>query len=259
MKTHYRTIWISDTHLCSPDCRVDDLARFLKYNKSDYLYLVGDIVDVWQLKRRWNWPPQVNSILNKILKRASKGTQVIFVPGNHDELFRSYVGYEFGGVKILYRAEHTKLDGKKLLVMHGDEMDMCVQHTKWLAFLGDAAYDHLIRVNRYLNWVRGLFGLRYWSLAAALKVVVKQAVLFISNFENAMVYEVKKAKVDGVVSGHIHQPACKNLQGIEYYNCGDWIENCTALVETVEGEIKLINWLVDGANIPETEEPEIKE
>ena len=256
MKTHYRAIWISDTHLCSRDSRMNDLLGFLKNNKSDYLYLVGDILDIWQLKRRWYWPGDVNAILNKIIKRANKGTKVIFIPGNHDECFREYAGYKLGGVEVAQRAVHITIGGKRLLVLHGDDFDMVVQHHKWLAVLGSAAYDYLIWLNKILNAARGLFGLRYWSLSAAVKVRVKQAVLFMSNFEDAAIHEARRAGMDGIVCGHIHHPDCKEIGGIKYFNCGDWVENCSAIIETESGEMRVLNWAEEGANIPDAQDDE---
>ena len=241
-KTYYRTIWLSDTHLCSRDCQAEALLSFLKQTKSDYLYLAGDFIDIWQLKRRWYWPQTFNNIIHKILGRAKKGTRVVYIPGNHDEFFHEFVGSQFGGVQIRQQAIHTTADNRRLLVLHGDEFDVVVQCNKWLAVLGNAAYDNLILLNRVVNAVRRRCGLPYWSLAAYLKHKVKNAVKYIGSFEEAVVREAGKHKVDGVVCGHIHQPGIKQIGGLQYCNTGDWVENCSALVERHDGTLQIIYW-----------------
>lgn len=241
-RTRYRSVWISDTHLCSRDCRVELLLSFLKHTRCDNLYLVGDIIDVWQLKRKWYWPQAFNNVIQKILARAKKGTNVVFIPGNHDEFFREFVGQHFGGVAIMQRTIHQTADGRRFLVMHGDEFDTVVQCNKWLAVLGSAAYDHLVTLNRGLNAARRLLGMPYWSMAAYVKGRVKNAVKYICRFEDAVVHEGRKAGVDGVICGHIHQPVVKTIGGIQYCNTGDWVENCTALVEHDDGRLELLNW-----------------
>jgi UDP-2,3-diacylglucosamine pyrophosphatase LpxH len=241
-KIHYRTIWISDTHLCSQDCRADALLSFLKHNRCDNLYIVGDFIDIWKLKRKWHWPQATNDVIQKVLRQARKGTKVVFIPGNHDEMFREFVGSQFGGVEILQQAIHETADGKRLLVLHGDEFDLVVQHNKWLAIAGDVAYDWLVSANRILNVFRRWLRMPYWSLAACMKDKVKNAVKYIGDYENAVVREAKKLKMDGVVCGHIHQPTIKEINGIKYCNTGDWVENCSAVVEKENGEIELAFW-----------------
>lgn len=262
-KTHYRSVWISDTHLCSRDCRADVLLSFLQHTKCEYLYLVGDFIDVWQLKRRWFWSQSFNNVIHRVLSKARKGAKVTYIPGNHDECFRDYAGQKFGGLQISLRAEHRTADGRRLLILHGDEFDMIVQSRKWLAVLGSAAYDYLVILNRLLNVLRRRFGLPYWSLAAYTKSRVKDAVKFIGRFEEVVVHEARKEKFDGVICGHIHQPVIKQVDGMLYCNTGDWVENCTALVETESGELKLVYWLKDNHEPllevieAETEEDEI--
>ena len=248
-KTYYRAVWISDAHLCSRDCQAECLLSFLKRTKCDYLYLVGDIFDVWQLKRRWFWPQTFNNVIHKILGKARKGARVIYIPGNHDECFRDYAGTNFGGVEIVRNAIHTTRTGRKFLVLHGDEFDVVVQCNKGLAVLGSAAYDYLIYLNRAINAVRRRFDLPYWSLAACLKHKVKNAVKYVGSFEHAVVREARKNGVDGVICGHIHQPTIKDIDGVTYCNTGDWVENCTALVENEKGELELIHWFKDGFDI----------
>ena len=239
---HYRSIWISDVHLASRDCRADYLLSFLKHNKSDYLYLVGDFIDVWQLKRRWYWPQALNNVIQKVLARAKKGAKVIYIPGNHDECLRDFSGAQFGGVQISKQAIHVTADGRRFLVLHGDEFDAIVQHNRWMALLGDAAYGYLIWVNCMFNYMRRKLNMPYWSLSGYIKGRVKNAVRFVGAYEDAVVHFARKHNVDGVICGHIHQPAMKPLHGIEYCNTGDWIENCTALVEHHDGRMALVHW-----------------
>jgi UDP-2,3-diacylglucosamine pyrophosphatase LpxH len=241
-KRQFRSIWISDVHLCSRDCRADYLLNFLKYNKAEHLYLVGDFIDVWQLKRRWYWPQTLNNVIQKVLSCTKKGTQVTYIPGNHDECLREFAGAQFGGVRIEKQAIHVTADGKRYLIVHGDEFDAVVQHNRWIALLGDAAYGYLIGFNNIFNWFRKHLGMRYWSLSGYIKARVKNAVQFVGCYEEAVVRFAKTHHVDGVICGHIHHPAIKELHGIQYCNTGDWIENCTALVEDFDGKISLVHW-----------------
>lgn len=244
-KKYYRSVWISDTHLCSRDCRVEYLLSFLKSVKCEYLYLVGDFIDVWQLKRRWYWPQAFNNVVHKVLAKSKKGAKVTYIPGNHDEFFRNFVGYQFGGVQIKDKAIHVTADGRRLLILHGDEFDMVVQYNKWLALLGSAAYDYLVTLNRILNLGRRKLNMPYWSLSAAIKRKVKNAVTYVGKYEEAMIHEARKHNADGIVCGHIHQPAVKQIDGLLYCNTGDWVENCTALVEEEDGKLSIIHWLTD--------------
>ncbi len=198
-KQRYRTIWISDTHLCSRDCRADYLLSFLKHTKAEQLYLVGDIIDVWQLKRRWFWPQPINNVIQKILSRAKKGTKVTYIPGNHDECLRDFAGAKFGDVSLEMDAVHTTADGKRFLVIHGDLFDTAVQHNRWLAVLGDAAYGWLIYLNGVLNFFRRLLNLPYWSLSGYIKGRVKNAVSYINSFEDVVVHYARSKGVDGVI------------------------------------------------------------
>lgn len=238
----YRSVFLSDVHLCTRDAQVDVLYDFIDGMRCDYLYLVGDILDLWQLRKKWYWPQRYNDLLHKILKRSRKGAKVVFIPGNHDEFFRSFVGYQFGDMEVLLNTRHTTVDGKELLVMHGDEFDTVVQYHKWLSHLGSWAYNHLIVLNRVVNAVRRRFGKPYWSLSGAIKRKVKQAVNFANRFETLVIEKAKEEKVDGIVCGHIHQPAMREVEGILYCNTGDWVENCTALVEHTDGRLELVNW-----------------
>ena len=241
-RTAFRTIWISDVHLGTPGCNAALLLDFLKSVECETLYLVGDIVDAWQLKKGWYWPPQHNDVVRTVLKMAKHGTRVVYVPGNHDEHFRDYVGLEFGGIELLDEDIHVTADGRRLLVIHGDQFDNVVLYQRWLAFLGDHAYTLLLRSNRVVNWVRRRLGLPYWSLAAHMKKRVKNAVAFISRFEEVVAHAAAEARVDGVVCGHIHSAEIRRIGDVTYYNDGDWVESCTALVEHGDGRLELLEW-----------------
>ena len=238
----FRTVWISDTHLGTPGCNAEMLLDFLRSIDCETLYLVGDIVDGWQLRKGWYWPQAHNEIVRCILKQAKIGTRVVYLPGNHDEAFRDYVGLDFGGIELLPEAIHVTADGRRLLVLHGDQFDGVVLYARWLAYLGDSAYELMLKGNRLVNWVRRRCGMPYWSLAAFLKKRVKTAVQFICSFEEAVVHAAADAKVDGVVCGHIHSAEIREFGDITYYNDGDWVESCTALAEHPDGRMEIIDW-----------------
>jgi UDP-2,3-diacylglucosamine pyrophosphatase LpxH len=237
---HYRAIFISDLHLGTAGCQAAALLEFLKDNESDYLYLVGDIVDGWQLRGKWYWPQAHNDVVQKLLRKARKGCRVIYVPGNHDEFARHFVEHHFGGVEVLDETVHTLLDGRKMWVTHGDYFDAVVQHAKWLAYLGDHMYEFTLKINRHLNRLRARMGLSYWSLSAYLKHKVKSALSYITQFENAVAHEAGKRGYQAVVCGHIHRAEIRQVEGITYCNDGDWVESCSALVEHLDGRLELI-------------------
>ena len=238
----YRSIWISDTHLGTRGCKVDFLLDFLRHNESDYLYLVGDIVDGWSLKRTWYWSQPHNDVLQKILRKARKGTRVVYAPGNHDEFARDYVDLLFGGIAVAERAIHRTADSRRLLVMHGDEFDGIVACHRWLAVLGSHSYTCALVVNHWFNHFRRKLGYPYWSLSAYLKQKVKNAVRFIADFEHAVSVEAARCGVDGIVCGHIHKAEIREIDGVLYCNDGDWVESCTALAETFEGKLEIVHW-----------------
>tara|TARA_Y100001934_G_scaffold229284_1_gene276194 strand:- start:2604 stop:3404 length:801 start_codon:yes stop_codon:yes gene_type:complete len=240
--TQYRSIWISDIHLGTRGCQVTQLLDFLKYNESENLFLVGDIIDGWRLKRSWYWPQEHNDVVQKILRKARKGTNVVFIPGNHDEFARDYVNHHFGGVEVVDRLIHETADGKRLLVLHGDEFDVVVRYAKWLAFLGDGAYTALLAFNGWFNKLRFALGRPYWSLSAYLKLKVKNAVKYIAEYEEAIAKAAAAENVDGVVCGHIHHAEIRDINGILYCNDGDWVESCSALVEHLDGRLELVFW-----------------
>ncbi len=241
MKLRYRTVWISDTHLGSKGPGAEALSRFLKQVRCEQLYLVGDIIDMWRLKSRWYWPAAHNDVVRRVLKMASKGTRVVFIPGNHDDAARQFIGLDFGGVRIEPFAEHTCLDGRRLLVTHGDQFDLIVTHSKALSMLGSWAYERLLTVNRVYNAGRKRLGLPYASLSQAIKGTVKRACTFISRFEQILIAEARRRGMDGVVCGHIHKPEQRDIDGLAYLNCGDWVESLTAAVEHTDGRIEIIN------------------
>ncbi|MEH6462138.1 UDP-2,3-diacylglucosamine diphosphatase [Chitinimonas sp. JJ19] len=244
---HYRSIWISDVHLGTAGCQASYLLDFLKQNESDYLYLVGDIIDGWALKRSWYWNQEHNDVIQKILRKARKGTQVVYIAGNHDEVVRQFIGLAFGGIDIQDEVIHTTADGRRLLVLHGDLFDGVIQCARWLAIVGDHAYTVTLKLNRWFNHVRAKLGLGYWSLSQFLKHKVKKAVNFVSQFEQAVAREAKARGLDGVICGHIHKAEMREIDGILYCNDGDWVESLTALVETYEGELKIVTWQQLGA------------
>ena len=237
-----RTVFISDVHLGTPGSQAKALLAFLKAHPSERLYLVGDIIDGWQLRRRWHWPQSHNDVVQKVLRRARKGCKVIFVPGNHDEFARHFFGHQFGGVEVVQEAIHTTADGKRLWVIHGDHFDGVIQYAKWLAYVGDNLYELTLRLNRHLNSLRARLGLPYWSLSKYLKHRVKSALNFILKFEGAVAAEARKRGLDGVVCGHIHRAEMRDIDGTLYCNDGDWVESLTALVEHADGRLEIVHW-----------------
>jgi UDP-2,3-diacylglucosamine pyrophosphatase LpxH len=238
----YRAIWISDVHLGTRGCKADFLLDFLKHHESEYLFLVGDIIDGWSLKRNWYWHQTHNDVVQKILRKARKGTNVIYIPGNHDEFAREYSSHLFGGIRVEDRYIHETAEGKKLLILHGDEFDGVIKYAKWLAVLGDYAYQFALDLNRYVNHVRKYFGLPYWSLSAYLKGKVKNAVQYIDQFEGVVAESAAKEGVDGVVCGHIHKAEMRTIGDVLYCNDGDWVESCSALVENQDGSLEIVYW-----------------
>ena len=246
MKTRYRSIFISDIHLGSRGCKADLLCDFLKHNTAEQLYLVGDIIDGWRLQRRWYWPQSHSNVIRKILTAASRGTEVFYVSGNHDEAMRKWVRLipTLGNITFTNQCDYIDLLGRKFLVIHGDMFDtlMRVNAGRMVMHIGDKIYDLLIRINDIWAAVRERMGLPYWSLSKWIKKNTKQAVSFVLNFEKLLVDYCRSKSYNGIICGHIHTPEIKEIDGIVYMNDGDWVENCTALVETVDGKWKIIYW-----------------
>lgn len=239
-----RTIFLSDIHLGTPGCKAAHLIDFLRHHQAENLYLIGDVIDAWALKRRFFWPQTHNDVVQKILRCARKGTRVVYVPGNHDEIGRQFAGLNFGDIEIRSEAEHRLLDGRRLWVVHGDFADGVIQHARWLAKVGDRLYDFILWLNRHFNDLRAFFGRDYWSLSQYLKQMTKNAVSFITHFEQVLLREARRRDYDGVVCGHIHKAEIRMMDGLLYCNDGDWVESLTALVETLEGELKIVEWKV---------------
>lgn len=258
-QTHtYRTVFISDTHLGTRAARVDLLLDFLKTVECEQLYLVGDIVDGWQMKRSWHWDTTHNDIIRRVLKMAKRGTQVTYIPGNHDEGLRGFEGHDLAGVRLLPETIFENANGKRYWVLHGDQFDGVVKYAKWLAHLGDRAYGILLKLNTSINRVRRLLGYDYWSLSSYLKHKVKNAVEYIGKYEEAVASEAKRRGVDGVICGHIHHAERRIFDGIEYMNDGDWVESCTALVERFDGSFDILYWAEEVARKPEDHETKSK-
>lgn len=248
----YRTLFVSDLHLGLGACQADLFLDFFKTVEAEKIYLVGDVIDFWRIRKRPQWYQSHNDVVQKLLRRVRKGTKMIYIPGNHDEILRSYVGMQIGGIDLKRRDIHETADGRKFLIIHGDEFDIVVRHAKWLAYLGDGAYNLALWANTHFNWVRRKAGLEYWSLSAYLKQRVKKAVNFIGEFESALSQEAHKHKVDGVICGHIHQVAMKQIGDVLYINTGDWVESCTAVGETLDGSFEIIHW-VNGQSVTDPE------
>lgn len=238
----YRSLFISDLHLGTRGAQADALLEFLRECEAQTIYLVGDIVDGWRLRSAWYWPQSHNDVVQKLLRKARKGTRVVYVPGNHDEFLRGFYGTHFGGIEVCETAVHEAADGRRYLVIHGDVFDMVVRHAKWLAYLGDWAYEIALALSIRINWVRRRLGFTYWSLSAWAKLKVKNAVSYIGRYEEVLAAEAARHAVDGVICGHIHCAAMRDFDGFTYINTGDWVESCTAVVEHEDGRMEIIAW-----------------
>lgn len=242
--TRVRSIFLSDIHLGTRACQAERLLSFLKQHESEYLFLVGDIVDFWAMGRRGvYWTSAMNTVVQKVLKRARAGVKVIFVPGNHDEALRDYVDSSFGNIRLHRNYEHMGADGRRYLVLHGDEFDVVTKYHRWLAILGDHSYAFLVRVNVLISALRRRLGVNgYWSLAGYAKRKVKTAVNFICDFEESVARRVRESGLDGAICGHIHAAAIREVNGITYVNCGDWVDSCTAILEHLDGRMEMVQW-----------------
>lgn len=238
-----RSIFISDVHLGTRGCQAERLLDFLRDYESENLFLIGDIIDFWAMNRGIHWTPAQNTVVQKILRRARHGEQVMLIPGNHDEVLREYAGVSFGNIEVEQQTTHLAADGKEYLLLHGDEFDQVTRHHRWVALLGDVAYEFLLRVGGWISRARRLFGISgYWSLAGYAKRRVKKAVNFISDFESSVAHAVRDRKLDGVICGHIHWAEIREVEGITYLNCGDWVDSCTAIVEHFDGRMEIVRW-----------------
>jgi UDP-2,3-diacylglucosamine pyrophosphatase LpxH len=252
MERNYRSIFISDVHLGTKDCKAEALNNFLKHNTCDTLYLVGDIIDAWKIQQnKWRWKQSHTNVVRRVLGHAKRGTRIVYVVGNHDEFIRPLLpyGFHFGKVELHNQIEHIGADGKHYLVVHGDLFDGITRLAPWIAFLGDKAYDTVLSINSKLNWILHRMGLHYFSLSRFLKHKVKKAVDFIFQFERNLAAYCKKRGFDGVICGHIHHAEIKDIDGVVYMNDGDWVESCTALVEHRNGHWEIITWTQESDNV----------
>jgi UDP-2,3-diacylglucosamine pyrophosphatase LpxH len=239
--SRYRTIWLSDTHLGTRGCRAQDLLAFLATHECEFLYLVGDIIDFWRLKRAPLWPQLHSDVIRQVLTKARSGTVVTLIPGNHDEYLRRFCDVQLGNIMVTREAVHRTADGRLLLIVHGDEFDSVTRYHRWVARTGDVGYEALLVMNRWFNEIRRAFGLPYWSLSAYVKGKVKTAVNFVTAFEESLAREARRRQLQGVVCGHIHRAEMRDVNGILYCNTGDWVESCTALVERRDGTLELVS------------------
>ena len=238
-----RSIFLSDIHLGTRACQAEQLLGFLREHESQYLFLIGDIIDFWHMSRSIQWNTAQNTVIQKVLRRARHGERVIFIPGNHDEALRSYTGTTFGDIEVLDDYIHTTADGKRFLLVHGDVYDQVTRYHRWVAVLGDKAYDLLVRINIFLSWIRRRLRIPgYWSLAGYAKRRIKSAMQFIFDFESSVIHAARDLELDGVICGHIHWAAIRQVEGLTYVNCGDWVDSCTAIVEHLDGRLELIEW-----------------
>lgn len=244
-----RTLFISDVHLGTRACQAERLLEFLREHPSERTYLIGDIVDFWAMHRGICWTPAQNTVVQKLLRRARHGERIVFIPGNHDEALRDYLGMSFGDIQVQGEAIHETADGRRLLLVHGDAFDQVTRYHRWVAVLGDVAYNLLVRINLWLSWIRRTLGIAgYWSLAGYAKRKVKTALSFIFDFEEFAVRHARERGLDGVICGHIHWATIKQVEGLLYANCGDWVDSCSGIVEHLDGRLELIEW--DGRGVP---------
>ena len=251
----FRSLWISDVHLGTRDAKIEDLLSFLEHSRCDYLYLVGDIFDFLKIKSGWHWPERNNALIQVLIDKAWRGTKVVFIPGNHDEIFRSYDGASLLGIKIQSEAVHETMDGRKLLIVHGDQFDEELGAKSYLNRIGSEAYDYLIILNRWFNDLRNRLNYPYWSLSLYVKSHIKGAMSYINRFEQAASREGVRRGFDGVICGHIHHANIKKIGGIWYGNSGDWVESCTALAEDHDGQLRIVRWLEECTQISAIQEP----
>lgn len=239
---NYRAVWISDVHLGTRHAQVDKLLDFLRETECEYLYIVGDFIDGWQLRRKWFWTEEYNTLIQKLLRKNRKHTRVILITGNHDEFLEQFFGLNFGAVRLLERAEHVAADGKRYLVIHGHQFDGLAHFNRLLDRVGSALYDRILDMNVWINRLRRMFGFGYWSFASYIKLKAKRAMKYVTDYEEALLQFARKSNVDGIICGHIHRPEIRQVGDILYLNSGDWVENCTALVEDYTGHIELIRF-----------------
>ena len=239
---HVRALFISDVHLGSRACKAEQLLDFLRHHDADTIYLVGDIVDGWQLRSGWHWPQAHNDVIQKLLRKARKGTRLIYVPGNHDEFLRDYFGTHFGGVVVTEQATHVAADGRRYVVMHGDQFDGRIKRARRFAAFGDHVRMLLQAANTVVNVVRHGLSLPRWSLSQWAKYKVKDVLNYVQSFEEALAAEATRRQAEGVICGHVHQASIRDFPAARYINCGDWVESCSAAVEHFDGRLEIVSW-----------------
>lgn len=250
--TNVRAIFVSDVHLGTRACQAESLLAFLKEYESEYLYLLGDIIDFWAMNRSMHWAGTHNTVVQKVLRRARHGCKVVFIPGNHDEALRDYTGITFGDIRVEAEGLHQTIDGRRYWLIHGDEYDQVTRHHRWVALLGDVGYNALVRLNLLLSRARRLLRIPgYWSLAGYAKQKVKKAVSFIFDFEDAVAHAAQQRGMDGVICGHIHSACDRRIGNVRYLNCGDWVDTCSAIVEHFDGRLEVLRWGVLGTAVPQ--------
>lgn len=238
-----RSVFLSDIHLGTRACQADRLLDFLREHPAEQTYLIGDIIDFWAMSRSIHWTKSQNTVVQKLLRRARHGERVVFIPGNHDEALRDYCGIVFGEVEVVDELVHDTADGRRFLLIHGDQFDQVTRHHRWVAVLGDKSYDLLVRLNHWLSWIRRKLGIPgYWSLAGYAKRKVKKALNFIFDFEESAIHHARERGLDGVICGHIHWATIREIGGLTYVNCGDWVDSCTAIVEHFDGRLEMVTW-----------------
>ncbi|MGB7503590.1 MAG: UDP-2,3-diacylglucosamine diphosphatase [Azonexus sp.] len=257
-----RSVFLSDIHLGTRACQADRLLDFLREYSAEQTYLIGDIVDFWSMSRSIHWTNAQNTVVQKLLRRARQGERVVFIPGNHDEALRDYCGIIFGDIEVAEELVHETADGRRFLLIHGDQFDQVTRHHRWVAVLGDKAYDLLVGINHWLSWVRRRLGVSgYWSLAGYAKRKVKKALNFIFDFEESAVHHARERGLDGVICGHIHWATMREIDGLSYINCGDWVDSCTAIVEHFDGRLELVAWgmrsMIPALAVPAAEHAEV--
>jgi UDP-2,3-diacylglucosamine pyrophosphatase LpxH len=239
---HWRSIWISDIHLGTKHAQVEPLLDFLRHTECEFLYIVGDFIDGWELKRSWLWEDSYNTLIQKILRKIRKGTEVVYITGNHDEFLEAFAGMHFGGLRVVEQAVHHAADGRRYLVIHGHQFDGLTHMNRLLERVGARLYDSILDLNHWVNRGGRRLGFRYWSFAAYLKSRAKTAVKYVTEFETAMTRLAESQQVDGVICGHIHRAEMQRIGSLDYFNCGDWVESRTALVEDFAGNFSLIHF-----------------
>jgi len=257
MVQKFRALFISDVHLGTPWTQADRLLEWLAHVDAETIYLVGDIIDFWRIRRGGVWPSSHSAVLEALLRKSHAGTRIVFIPGNHEDGLKRYCGTRFGTIEIERSIVHATATGKRYLVVHGDDYDFVARYARWLAQIGDRSYAAALAFNRVFNKFRLALGRDYWSISAFLKRSVKAGVGRVGKFESALAAEAIRNDATGVICGHIHHAESRMLGQVHYVNIGDWVESCTAVVETAVGELQVLD-LWDVQHVPGVVERRVK-